>query len=70
MSEPQVLDPATKRRMIDIHPDAFDLYGRLTENPKLPTKVTAAFVTARETVFEIELNGRPHKLTVENPSRR
>lgn len=59
------IDPAVRRRMIDFNPDAFDLALRLAEHPNLPTRITSVDPGVVRTTFEIELNGRPHRLTIE-----
>lgn len=59
------IHPAVRRRMIDVHPDAYDLALRLAGHPTIPTTITSVETSAVKTTFEIELNGRPHRLTLQ-----
>jgi len=63
------LDPVVRRRMIDFNPDAFDLAQRLAGHPTLPTRIESVDAGVVRTTFEIELNGRPHRLTLERIRR-
>jgi hypothetical protein len=59
------MDRAERRRMIDHHPDAYDLARRLAGHHSMPTTIASATTDGDRTTFEIELNGRPHRLTLE-----
>jgi hypothetical protein len=58
-------DHATRRRMAKVHPDAIDLAERLASHQRLPTRIAGARTSNDKTVFEVEINGRMHLLTLQ-----
>lgn len=59
------IDPAMRRRIVDVHPDALALAERLLAHPTVPIDVIDATTSGGRTSFSIEINGRPHRLILE-----
>jgi hypothetical protein len=59
------IDPAMRRRIVDVHPDALALAERLLAHPTVPIDVSDATTSGGRTTFSIEINGRPHRLILE-----
>lgn len=59
------IDPAMRRRIVDVHPDALTLAERLLAHPTVPIDVSDATTSGDRTTFSIEINGRPHRLILE-----
>lgn len=64
------IDPAVRRRIVDLHPDALALAERLLAHPTVPIDVAHATTTGDRTTFSIEINGRPHRLVLERAPAR
>jgi hypothetical protein len=66
MSDPlEAVPHDVRRRIVEVHPDASSLMERLTTHPTTPTKIVGASTHGGRTIVLIDLNGRPHRLTLE-----